>query len=221
MPHANQIVEIDLNSALNRLQNELQNRVKAQQTSKSKIEGLIQEDRHLQGQKDFVEHRLTTLCVRARNSFVAHRMASDFSNGLNDLEAELIEDDDDAASSVPKPEPSCVPKGVHTFCVCSKALQKMQGRFVEEKMPPGFDTMHDTQLPQLFWHCMDFTLGARERLADEFLADLSRLRVRMRGWADNTNPDKVVTKRERRLLGERIQEQSNVLQEVCYLEMIF
>lgn len=132
---------------------------------------------------------LTAICIRKRNSYVSLRMKEDFSLGLRELEEELRDEGDEAADFVQQPDSSILRDGIETFCVWSKAYQKLCGRFYLEDMPTGFNNAEDTSMPQLISHCKEFTLNSRERLADIFLTDLGRLRVRMRGWSDNTTPD--------------------------------
>jgi len=124
-------------------------------------------------------------------------MGIDFSLGLSELERDLNDEGDEAASSVPKPKPTLCRNGANTFCVCAKAFQKLRGRFIEDQMPSGFDNLDNTSIPQLAKHCVEFTLNAQERLADCFLDDFGRLRIRMQQWADNTMPDRQVTMKQR------------------------
>jgi hypothetical protein len=98
--------------------------------------------------------------------------------------------------------------------VCSKAYQKFCGRFYLEDTPTGFDNAEDTSMPQLITHCMEFTLNSRERLADIFLADLSRLRVRMRGWSDNTTPDHEISNWQKVMIEDYYKEHMKNLKQV-------
>lgn len=167
-----------------------------------------------------MEKRLSAICIRERNSYVTLRMKEDFSLGMRELEEELRDEGDDEAGRISQLSQESIRDGIDTFCVCSKAYQKLCGRFPLEQMPAGFDIVEDTSMPQLMKHCLEYTLNARERLADVFLEDLTRLRKRMRAWADNTTPDREVTSRQRRLLQESSVNHLKLLDQVCSLTAV-
>ncbi len=207
-------MQSDTNHDLVRIQTELEKKKKAQQVCDKEIEDLLAERRTLHDELVQLEHQLTAICIKQRNSHVIHRMGIDFSLGLSELQRDLNDEGDDAAASVPKPKSTLCRNGASTFCVCAKAFQKLRGRFAEDQMPSGFHNLDDTSLPQLSKHCKEFTLNARERLADHFLADLSRLRIRMRQWADNTTPDRQVTMKQKHALEEKFKEHKKFLLQV-------
>jgi hypothetical protein len=207
-------VEPNADSDLVRIRTELEKKKKAQQACDKEIEALLSEETSLWKELAKLEHQLTAICIQKRNSHVIHRMGIDFSLGLNELERDLNDEGDEAASSVPKPKPTLCRNGTSTFCVCAKAFQKLRGRFNEDQMPSGFDILDNTSIPQLANHCVEFTLNARERLADRFLDDLALLTIRMRQWADSTMPDRQVTMKQKQKLKEKFKEHKRVLQQV-------
>jgi hypothetical protein len=171
----------------------------------------------LELEKANLDKNLSAICIRERNCLVTNRMKLDFSASICELERELNNEGNMAPGSSTRAPPSDLQHGVQTFCVCSKAYQMFHGRFAREQMPAGFNKAEDTSMPQLIKYCKEFTFKAREQLADIFLQDLTRLRTRMRGWADNTTPDKQITTREKRLLMAAMTAQINQLVEVCWL----
>jgi hypothetical protein len=141
-------------------------------------------------------------------------MKEDFSLGLRELEEELRDEGDGDADTVKHHSPSDAGDGVEVFTVCSKAYQKFRGRLPLEEWPTGFETPEDTSIPELIQHCREFTLDSRERLVDIFLADLGRLRKRMREWSDNTTPDREMAIWQRDLMQVGLKEHHANLKEV-------
>jgi hypothetical protein len=140
-------------------------------------------------------------------------MEVEYTDGLKEYEEEMIEGVETSAP-FPTYRDFLKQKAVAIFCVCAKAYQKIQGRFALEQLPQGFFIAEETEMPQMIIHCIDYTLPARERLANFSLDDIDRFRSRMRGWAQNTIPDKQITMREKRLLEEFFREQVDFRKEV-------
>jgi hypothetical protein len=76
-----------------------------------------------------LEASIKTMCIEERNSYTQGRLLEDFEGGLRELEEELREADggDYLINNHGK-------GSLRTFCVSSKAYQKLQGRFKREKV---------------------------------------------------------------------------------------
>jgi hypothetical protein len=162
-----------------------------------------------------LNENLTGICIKARNDYVTKQMGIDFAEGVVDLYRELEEEIDENDGN--GESTSAILSDTHavqTFCVCSKAYQKLLGRFKTERLPSGFQRLQDTMIPQLQDYCREFTLGAREKMANDFLEDLARMKLRIQGWGDNSTPDKQITKHQKRLLEAIFRERTGILEQV-------
>jgi hypothetical protein len=195
-----------MNSNLSDLLLQHSKRKRAQQKCEVELQGFEQEQKNLSLEAAHLYHQITAICIQERSKHVQYRMAEDYNVGMGEFEVEYP--DQDTASIL-------LQKGVKIYCVCPKAFQKQQGRFPYENMPPGFDKVEDTYIPDLTTHCTEFTLNAREDLADISQSKITRLEIRMRNWADNTTPDKQITTRQERLLKEKFEALFRLLRKVC------
>ena len=196
----------------------LNNKKRAQRKAADEIEKLSQEMDGLNIELNGIENDLKSLCIQKRNQYVKHRMEVDYSDGLREFEQELCEEEDDMSIPTSRKHDPTQSNGVAIFCVCSKAFQILRHRSLES-LPQGFLHVRDTQMPQMLQHCKDYTFPARERLARTALEDIDRLRSRMRGWADNTTPDKQITMVQKRMLKECFKEHLEGFQKVCLLPL--
>ena len=208
-------LESNTGDSVSALQHTLENKRKCQQRADIEIQQLEKDCTDLTRELGSIEDDLKSICIQKRNANVKHRMEVEYVDGLKEYEEEMIEEGAQTSAPFSTHRGYLKKKAVAIFCVCAKAYQKIQGRFALEQLPQGFFIAEETQMPQMITHCIDYTLPARERLANFSLDDINRFRSRMRGWAQNTIPDKQITMREKRLLAKCFREQADFRKEVC------
>jgi hypothetical protein len=186
---------------------------KAQEKCDEELNQLNKEDRELIRRLSYLEDDAAAICIQARNKFVKQQMAKEYTAGLRELQEEVDDEGVEAAGTV-----SSAPSrhSVTIFCVSSKAYQKSKGRFPLQRDLAGLTHVNDTGMPQLIIHCKDFTLGPRERMVNDLRKDIALLAARMRGWGNNSIPDRQITNRQKKLLKECFSDQKISHQEVCY-----
>ena len=72
---------------------------------------------------------------------------------------------------------------LQSFCVSSKAYQKLCERFKRDPKIQGFSTTEHTSIPALQEYAARLTLATREELADDFINQLRLLMASVRTWA--------------------------------------
>ena len=94
------------------------------------------------------------------------------------------------------------------FCVSSRAYQKLQGRLVKNKSPPGFKHVDETEMPALQKHCIELTKKTREVTCRRFLTNVFQILDSLRLWASNDGTGRNLTDaqldREGKLLKDKL-----------------
>jgi len=78
-----------------------------------------------------------------------------------------------------------VARSLPVFCVSSRGYQKLQGRLKKEPHVPGFQTVEETEIPQLQAHCKELTVAGRTATCKRFMTNLSQLLNSLTLWASN------------------------------------
>jgi hypothetical protein len=78
-----------------------------------------------------------------------------------------------------------VARSLPVFCVSSRAYQKLSGRLQRDKGVPGFNTVEETEIPQLQAHCKKLTEAGRASTCRRFLNAFSQLVNSLTLWASN------------------------------------
>ncbi|OKL63903.1 hypothetical protein UA08_00258 [Talaromyces atroroseus] len=114
---------------------------------------------------------MSAMAISARNEYSREPIQQDFAAGIEELDHELAEEVD-ASNFNPEIDVRDydeVAKALPVFCVSSRAYQKLQGRFQKEAHVPGFQTIEETEIPQLQAHCKRLTEASRKRNCQRFL----------------------------------------------------
>ena len=75
-----------------------------------------------------------------------------------------------------------------SFCISSKAYQKLCGRNKRDPPVHGFTNLEQTNIPQLREFAHRSTFADRERIADSILTELSLLQIALKSWAEDKIP---------------------------------
>ena len=78
-----------------------------------------------------------------------------------------------------------VARSLPVFCVSSRGYQKLKGRLKKDPPVPGFQTLEETEIPQLQAHCKSLTVAGRTTMCKRFMTNLSQLLNSMVSWASD------------------------------------
>ena len=147
---------------------------------------------------------------------MAHPLMQDFAAGIRELDQEIAADEDEENFD---PENELrdydeVARSLPVFCVSSRGYQKLQGRFRKDPNVPGFETLEETEIPQLQAHCKQLTGKGRTVNCQRFINNLSQLLNSLAIWASNdgtgTNMTPEQKAREERYLQKGLKELERV-----------
>jgi Dynamin family len=120
---------------------------------------------------------MSAMAISARNEYSRVAIQQDFAAGIKELDHEVAEETD-----APNFNPEVdfrdydeVAESLPVFCVSSRAYQKLQGRFRKEANVPGFQTIEETEIPQLQAHCKKLTEASRRRNCQRLLNGIDQL----------------------------------------------
>jgi hypothetical protein len=130
---------------------------------------------------------MSMICIQGRNAYSKSAIQQDFAAGIKELdmedaqeqedfnpeEADNLRDYDEVARSLP------------VFCVSSRAAQKLAGRLQRDSDVTGFQSLDETEIPQLRQHCKLLTEAGRASNCRRFLTNLSQLLTSLGIWASN------------------------------------
>jgi hypothetical protein len=90
-----------------------------------------------------------------------------------------------------------VARSLPVFCVSSRGYQKLQGRLRKDPTVPGFETIEETEIPQLQAHCKQLTGKGRAANCKRFINNLSQLLNSLAIWASNDGTGANMTPEQR------------------------
>lgn len=124
-----------------------------------------------------VKAEMNHIAISGRNEYSRGAIQQDFASGIRELDHELAEETDASNFNpdVDIRDYDRVAQSLPVFCVSSRAYQKLSGRFQKEANVPGFQTVEETEIPQLQAHCKKLTEASRETNSRRFLNTLDQL----------------------------------------------
>jgi GTPase Era involved in 16S rRNA processing len=132
-----------------------------------------------------IEAEMRAIAISGRNEYSRGAIQQDFAAGVKELDQELAEEEDAANFNpdVDARDYDEVAKSLPVFCVSSRGYQKLRGRLRKEADVPGFQSVEETEVPQLQAHCKKLTEVSREANSRRFLNSLSQLLNSLRLWS--------------------------------------
>ncbi|RHZ70209.1 hypothetical protein CDV55_107798 [Aspergillus turcosus] len=132
-----------------------------------------------------IEAEMRAIAISGRNEYSRGAIRQDFAAGVKELDQELAEEEDAANFNpdVDARDYDEVAKSLPVFCVSSRGYQKLRGRLRKEADIPGFQSVEETEVPQLQAHCKKLTEVSREANSRRFLNSLSQLLNSLRLWS--------------------------------------
>jgi ribosome biogenesis GTPase A len=124
-----------------------------------------------------VQAEMSHIAISGRNEYSRGAIQQDFASGIRELDHELAEETDASNFNpdVDVRDYDKIAQSLPVFCVSSRAYQKLSGRFQKEATVPGFQTVEETEVPQLQAHCKKLTEASREANSRRFLNTLDQL----------------------------------------------
>ncbi|KAH6632633.1 hypothetical protein F5144DRAFT_574744 [Chaetomium tenue] len=187
-------------------------------TTREKIKEFVTE-------KEMLLAEVKAVCIQGRNEYSRRAIKQDFAMGIKELDQENAAEEDEANFD---PETDlrdydAVAASLPVFCVSSRAFQKLSDRLQKDDFNGGgFQSLDDTEIPQLQAHAKKLTEAGRAANSRRFLNDLMQLLNSMTMWASDdgtgstlSNADKA--KEETRLLKQlrRIEQELETALEEC------
>ena len=139
------------------------------------------------------------------------------SNHMDRLDQETAAEED-AANFDPDADLrdyDAVAKSLPVFCVSSRAFQKLNGRLERDEFDcTGFESLEDTEIPQLQKHAKLLTEAGRIASCRCFLNEVAQLFNSMSLWANNDGEQSGLSESEKQREEARLRGQLEGLQRV-------
>ncbi|RDW68088.1 hypothetical protein BP6252_09484 [Coleophoma cylindrospora] len=124
-----------------------------------------------------------SVCIKARSNYTKMQLGIDFENGLEELWQELCSSEGQKLDAKERH----TEMRLKSFCISTKAYQKLCGRFARDDTPKGFCSVADTGIPELQNYAESSTLAEREQAVDEFLINLQLFSSMVKVFQNETN----------------------------------
>lgn len=132
-----------------------------------------------------------------------------------DQEAAAEEDEANFDPEVDIRDYDAVAESLPVFCVSSRAFQKLSGRLQKDDFnAAGFQSVQDTEIPQLQAHAKKLTEAGRAADSRRFLNSLVQLLNSMTMWASDDGTRSTLTDAEKNREQTRLRKQLNKLEQV-------
>ncbi|GAB1316634.1 Dynamin N-terminal domain-containing protein [Madurella fahalii] len=157
---------------------------------KKQIEEQVSEHRNtiknLAAEKDTLLAEVKAVCIQGRNAYSKRAIKQDFAMGIKELDQETAaeKDEENFDPEADLRDYGAVAESLPVFCVSSRAFQKLSGRLQKDDVnSAGFQSVEDTEIPQLQAHARKLTESGRAANSRRFLNDLLQLLNSMSMWA--------------------------------------
>ncbi|KAK4236644.1 hypothetical protein C8A03DRAFT_16733 [Achaetomium macrosporum] len=147
-----------------------------------------EEMKKLSSEKDATLAEVKAICIQGRNEYSRRAIKQDFAMGIKELDQENAAEEDEANfdPEVDLRDYNAVAESLPVFCVSSRAFQKLSGRLQKDDFNAGgFQSVDDTEIPQLQSHAKKLTETGRAANSRRFLNNLMQLLNSMTMWASD------------------------------------
>ncbi|KAI1502724.1 Dynamin family-domain-containing protein [Biscogniauxia marginata] len=130
---------------------------------------------------------IKSLCVRGRNEYSREAIRRDFRQGVKELDQENAAQEDEELFNpdIDLRDYEKVAESLPVFCVSSRAYQKLCGRLKRDEEVQGFDSIGETEIPQLRNHAKLLTESGRITASKSFLNAYMKLLNSLFIWTAN------------------------------------
>ncbi|KAK4033768.1 hypothetical protein C8A01DRAFT_19341 [Parachaetomium inaequale] len=153
-----------------------------------KVKALRDEVKGLVSEKEIILAEVKAVCIQGRNEYSRKAIKQDFAMGIKELDQENAAEEDEANfdPEVDLRDYDAVAASLPVFCVSSRAFQKLSGRLQKDDFHGGgFQSVDDTEIPQLQSHAKKLTEAGRAASSRRFLNSLMQLLNSMTMWASD------------------------------------
>ncbi|TAQ85772.1 hypothetical protein B7494_g5916 [Chlorociboria aeruginascens] len=152
-----------------------------------KVKDLNELIKGLERKKDGIEAQMSAICIAGRNDYSKSAIQQDFAAGIKELDQEnaLEEDEENFDPDEDVRDYDEVARSLPVFCVSSRAYQKLSGRLQRDNDVPGFQSLRETEIPQLQAHCKTLTEAGRASNCRQFLNNFCQLINSLNLWSSN------------------------------------
>ncbi|MCJ1248606.1 hypothetical protein MMC30_005824 [Trapelia coarctata] len=146
-----------------------------------------------------IESQISKVCIEGRNAYSKGAIQQDFAAGMKELDQELAveEDEENFDPDEDLRDYDELARSLPVFCVSSRGYQKLQGRLKKDPPVPGFQTLDETEIPQLQAHCKELTVAGRTATCKRFITNLSQLLNSLTLWASTDQTGAKLTVEQR------------------------
>ncbi|KAK4109597.1 hypothetical protein N656DRAFT_839036 [Canariomyces notabilis] len=158
-----------------------------------KLAALKAEKKEIRARKKEIEeqvmdhrNKIKELIAERDERLFERAIKQDFAMGIKELDQENAAEEDEANfdPEVDIRDHDAVAESLPVFCVSSRAYQKLRGRLRKDDFSnAGFQSIEDTEIPQLQAHARKLTEAGRAAHSRRFLNDLLQLLNFMSMWA--------------------------------------
>ncbi|KAL2132078.1 hypothetical protein VTI74DRAFT_4256 [Chaetomium olivicolor] len=147
-----------------------------------------EEMKKLAAEKELILAEVKAVCIKGRNEYSRRAIKLDFAMGIRELDQENAVEEDEANfdPDVDLRDYNAVAESLPVFCVSSRAFQKLSGRLEKDDFNAGgFQSVDDTEIPQLQSHAKKLTEAGRAANSRRFLNNLMQLLNSMAMWTSD------------------------------------
>ncbi|KAI0546525.1 hypothetical protein F4679DRAFT_598606 [Xylaria curta] len=150
------------------------------------INEIRREIKEIKNQQENTLADVKAICIQGRNEYSRGAIKQDFAMGIKELDRENSAEENDATFDPDQDARDYdeVASSLPVFCVSSRAYQKLSGKLEKDNFQSqGFQSVEDTEIPQLQEHAKKLTEARRASHYRRFLNDLSQLVNSMKLWS--------------------------------------
>ncbi|KAL2258691.1 hypothetical protein VTK26DRAFT_7888 [Humicola hyalothermophila] len=174
------------------------------------VSAIREEIKKLAEEKDELLAGVKAVCIQGRNEYSRRAIKQDFAMGVKELDQENAAEADEASfdPEVDIRDYDAVAESLPVFCVSSRAFQKLSGRLQKDDFDAGgFQSVEDTEIPQLQAHAQKLTEAGRAASSRRFLNNLVQLINSMSMWASDDGTRSTLTDAEKNQEETRLRKQ--------------
>lgn len=170
MSKADVMMQIDDLNKQNKTQKEIKRALKREQKSLNKEVKALEK-----AHEAMLKDKKRGLCIQFRNNYLRKAVKTKFKQSLKELEQDdFVGDDNDDVDLVQSVNNhDTLARDLPVFCVSARAYMKLTGKFSEDEAVRGFETVWDTDIPDLQQHALaiadEFRSAVCRRILEQFL----------------------------------------------------
>ncbi|KAI8635076.1 hypothetical protein F5Y19DRAFT_470125 [Xylariaceae sp. FL1651] len=206
------LTEDDIQSMIEYLRSQKLSALDEKDKLQQKIEDCEDQQESLEEEVFTLQHQLRLMCISRRNDFSREAIRDQFALGLKELDQQDAQHID-ADNFDPEKELrnyNEIGRSLPVFCISSRAYQSIKGHEETE----GFNTLDDTEIPQLRAHTIKLTEVTQIRSIRAFLNEFIQILNSLYMWSSKDGSEVFYTAEEKKVEIDYIKEQVNELEKL-------